>query len=104
MSFESDLNQFLLYDNIKQKYLSLLQEKYINRTFTVLQRPLRDSYFRDGEVYAINGFTTYGGEVYIINREGGINRTINLHLIELNPLPSRVHNGIIISPINRGSK
>ena len=82
----------------------MLKEKYKDRTFLVLQRPLRDSYFREGEVYAINGFTTYGGEVYIINSEGGINRTINLHLIELNPLPSRVHNGIIISPNNRRKK
>lgn len=101
MSFESDVNQFLLYDNIKLKYLELLKEKYVDRTFTVLKSPLRDSHFRAGEVYAIDGFATYGGEVYIMNTEGGINRTISLDLIELNPLPSRVHNGIIISPINR---
>lgn len=104
MSFESDVNQFLLYDKLKQQYLALLQEKYINRTFTVLQSPLRDSYFREGEVYAINGFTTYSGEAYVINRDSGINRTINLHLIELNPLPSRVDNGIIIHPHNRRKK
>lgn len=104
MSFENDLNQFLLYHQIKERYLEMLKEKYRDRTFTVLKSPLRDSYFEAGEIYSIDGFTTYGDEVYVMSTAGGIYRTINLHLIELNPLPSRVHNGIIIHPHNRRKK
>lgn len=95
MSFESDLNQFCAFSKMKDDYRKRLCEKYKGRTFTVLASPHPHSNFKVGESYSIDGFSIYGNETYIINSGDGVNRTIRMCEIRLNPLPSRIINGII---------
>lgn len=90
MSFESDLNQYCVYERMKEEYRIRLNKKYVGRTFTVLTPPFAKSHFRVGESYSIDGFSVYNNETYIINREGGMNRTIRMCEIRLNSLDKPV--------------
>lgn len=88
MSFESDLNQYGVFDKIKKDYNARLCEKYGGRTFTVLTPPHAMSYFEIGKSYTIDGFTVCNNWIYIIHTQDGMNRTIRPNCIKLNSLDS----------------